>query len=67
MKPLARELTEPMILLEFGTQVALVANQARAQAAAPTVLVRGRLAAVMTTIAVGGGAAGAAIGNLMLR
>ncbi len=56
-----------MVLLELGTQVALVANQAGAQAAAPTVPVRGRIAAIMTTIAFGGGAAGAAIGNLMLR
>ena len=57
-----------MALLEIGTQVALVANQARAQAAAPVPFpVRGRLAAIMTTIAFGGGAAGAAIGNLMQR
>ncbi len=56
-----------MTLLEVGTQVALVANQARAQAAAATVPVRGRLAAIMTTIAFGGGAAGAAIGNIVLR
>lgn len=54
-----------MAVLEIGTQVALVANQARAQAAASSVPVRGRLAAIMTTIAFCGGAAGAAIGNLL--
>ena len=56
-----------MVLLEVGTQVALVANQARAQAAALSVPVRGRLAAILTTLAFGGGAAGAAIGNLLQR
>ena len=54
-----------MSLVEVGTQIALVANQARAQAAAPSLPIRGRLAAIMTTIAFGGGAAGAAIGNLL--
>ena len=54
-----------MVLLELGTQVALVANQASAQAGAPSVPVRGRLAAIMTTIAFGGGALGAVIGNLV--
>ena len=56
-----------MVLLELGTQVALVANQASAQAGAPSVPVRGRLAAIMTTIAFGGGAVGAVIGNLVQR
>ncbi len=54
-----------MVLLEIGTQVALVANQASAQACAPSIPVRGRLAAIMTTIAFGGGALGAVIGNLV--
>ena len=56
-----------MVLLELGTQVALGANQASAQAGAPSVPVRGRLAAIMTTIAFGGGALGAVIGNLVQR
>lgn len=56
-----------MSMLEIGTQVALVANQTRAQAAAPSVPVRGRMASIMTTIGFGGGAAGAAIGNLVWR
>ena len=56
-----------MVLLELGTQVALVANQAIAQAGAPSVPVRGRLAAILTTIAFGGGALGAVIGNLVQR
>ena len=54
-----------MVLLELGTQVALVANQASVQADASSVPVRGRLAAILTTIAFGGGALGAVIGNLV--
>ncbi len=55
-----------MLLLEVGTQIALVANQARAQASASSVPMRGRLASILTTIGFGGGAAGAALGNLLL-
>ena len=51
--------------LDSGTQVALVANQARAQALAATPAMRGRLAAIVTTIGFAGGAAGSAIGNLL--
>ena len=56
-----------MAFLEIGTQIALVANQSRAQAAAGSVSIRGRMAAIVTTIAFGGGAAGAALGNLLQR
>ncbi len=55
-----------MALLDVGTQVALVANQSRAQALASGPAVRGRLAAVVTTVGFAGGAAGAAAGNLLL-
>ncbi len=54
-----------MGLLEVGTQLALVANQTRAQALASTAAVRGRVTAIVTTIGFAGGAAGAAIGNLL--
>ncbi|GAC1343508.1 MAG: hypothetical protein NVSMB18_19460 [Acetobacteraceae bacterium] len=56
-----------MGLLDAGTQVALVANQARAQASASSPAMRGRLAAIVTTIGFAGGAVGATIGNLCLR
>ncbi len=56
-----------MGLLDAGTQVSLVANQARAQALASTPAMRGRLAAIVTTIGFVGGAAGSAIGNLLIR
>ena len=55
-----------MVLLDTGTQTALVANQARAQARATSPAMRGRLAAMVTTIGFGAGAAGAAIGNALL-
>ena len=54
-----------MTLLEIGTQTALVANQAQAQAQATSPAMRGRIAAVVTTIGFSGGAAGAAIGNAL--
>ena len=54
-----------MALLEIGTQLALVANQTRAQARAPTAATRGRITAIVTTIGFAGGAFGAAIGNLV--
>ncbi len=53
-----------MAVLDAGTQVALVANQTRVQREAPTNAVRGRLTAMVTTIAFLGGAVGAAVGNL---
>ena len=55
-----------MALLDMGTQVALVANQARAQAIASSPAMRGRLAAIVTTIGFAGGAIGAAIGNMLV-
>lgn len=55
-----------MALLDTGTQVALVANQARAQALASSPAMRGRVAAMITTLGFAGGALGAALGNLML-
>jgi predicted MFS family arabinose efflux permease len=56
----------PMALLDIGTQVALVANHARAQALASSPAMRGRLAAIVTAIGFAGGAVGAAIGNLLV-
>lgn len=55
-----------MTLLDMGTQTALVANQARGQASATTPAMRGRLAAIVTTIGFSAGAVGAAIGNALL-
>lgn len=55
-----------MALLDVGTQTALVANQARSQALATTPAMRGRLAAIVTTIGFGAGAIGAAVGNALL-
>jgi hypothetical protein len=55
-----------MGLLDAGTQVALVANQTRAQALASSPAMRGRLAAIVTTIGFVGGALGSAIGNLVV-
>ena len=54
-----------MTLLDAGTQTALVANQAQAQARATSPAMRGRLAAIVTTIGFSAGAAGAAIGNAL--
>ena len=54
-----------MALLDIGTQVALVANQARAQDVALSPAMRGRIAAIVTTIGFGGGAIGASLGNLI--
>ena len=52
-----------MALLDVGTQVSLVANQAQAQAAATSPAMRGRMAAIVTTVGFSAGALGAAIGN----
>ncbi len=54
-----------MAFLDIGTQIALVANQARAQALAATPPVRGRITAIVTTVGFAGGAIGAAMGNLL--
>ena len=54
-----------MTLLEIGTQTALVANQAQAQAEATSSAMRGRIEAFVTTIGFSAGAAGAAIGNAL--
>ena len=54
-----------MTLLDIGTQTALVANQAQAQAQATSSAMRGRIAAIVTTIGFSAGAAGAAIGNAL--
>ncbi|MBV8912405.1 MAG: MFS transporter [Acetobacteraceae bacterium] len=54
-----------MALLDTGTQAALVANQARAQALASSPAMRGRLAAIVTTVGFIGGAVGSALGNLL--
>ncbi len=53
-----------MALVDIGTQIALVANQARAQSSASSAAVRGRLASIVTTVGFVGGALGAAVGNL---
>ncbi len=54
-----------MALLDVGTQTALVSNQAQGQSLATTPAMRGRLAAIVTTIGFGAGAIGAAIGNAL--
>ena len=54
-----------MTLLDVGTQTALVGNQAQAQARATSPAMRGRLAAIVTTIGFAAGAAGAALGNAL--
>ena len=54
-----------MILLDVGTQTALVANQAQAQVQATSSAMRGRIAAIVTTLGFTAGAAGAAIGNAL--
>ena len=54
-----------MAMLDVGTQVALVSNQTRAQALASSPAMRGRVTAIVTTIGFGGGASGAALGNLI--
>lgn len=53
-----------MAFLDIGTQLALVANQSRAQALASSPAMRGRITAIVTTIGFAGGALGAALGNL---
>ncbi len=52
-----------MALLDIGTQISLVANQAQAQHLATSPAMRGRVAAIVTTIGFAAGALGAAIGN----
>ena len=52
-----------MALLDIGTQTSLVANQAQAQTLASSPAMRGRVAAIVTTIGFAAGALGAAIGN----
>ena len=56
-----------MMLVEIGTQLSLVSNQARAQATAPDLGTRGRMATVVTTVGFAGGALGAAVANLLTR
>lgn len=56
-----------MTLIDGGTQTALVANQARVQALATTASMRGRLAAMLTTIGFAGGAAGSACGFMLAQ
>ena len=52
-----------MALLDIGTQTSLVANQAQAQTLATSPAMRGRVAAIVTTVGFAAGAIGAAIGN----
>lgn len=59
--------TGAMILIEIGTQLALVANQTRAQAIAPDVGSRGRMASLVTAIGFVGGALGAAAANIFVH
>lgn len=54
-----------MAALDIGTQAALVANQAQAQARATSPAMRGRLAAIVTTVGFTAGAVGAALGNVL--
>lgn len=56
-----------MVFVEIGTQLALVANQTRAQAVAPDVGSRGRMASLVTAIGFAGGAFGAAAANTLAR
>jgi len=56
-----------IVLIEIGTQLALVANQTRAQAIAPDVGSRGRMASLVTAIGFAGGAIGAATANIFAR
>ena len=56
-----------MIFVEIGTQLALVANQTRAQAIAPDISSRGRMAALVTAVSFAGGALGAAAANMFTR
>ena len=56
-----------MVFIEIGTQLALVANQTRAQAIAPDVGSRGRMASLVTAIGFAGGALGAAVANMFAR
>ena len=52
-----------MLLLDAGTQLALVANQSRAQSSAPAS--RSRLSALITAVGFAGGAGGSLIGQLL--
>ncbi len=54
-----------MALLDIGTQTSLVANQAQAQTLATSPAMRGRVAAIVTTIGFAAGALGAALGNAL--
>lgn len=54
-----------MLLLDVGTQLALVANQSRAQSSAPAS--RSRLSALITAVGFAGGAGGSLIGQLLAR
>lgn len=56
-----------MVFIEIGTQLALVANQTRAQAIAPDVGSRGRMASLVTAVGFVGGALGAAAANMFAR
>lgn len=56
-----------MVCLEIGTQLALVANQTRAQAVAPDVGSRGRMASLVTAVGFVGGALGAAAANMVVH
>ena len=56
-----------MVLLDCGTQAALVSNQARAQATATDPAMRGRFAACLTTVSFTGGALGSALGFRLLQ
>lgn len=56
-----------MVFIEIGTQLALVANQTRAQAIAPDVGSRGRMASLVTAVGFAGGALGAATANMFSR
>ena len=52
-----------MLLLDVGTQLALVANQSRAQSSAPAS--RSRLSALITAVGFAGGAGGSLVGQLL--
>ena len=54
-----------MVMLDIGTQVALVANQSRAQALARSQAERGRVAAMMTTSGFAGGTVAGTLGALL--
>lgn len=56
-----------MVFIEIGTQLALVANQIRAQAIAPDVGSRGRMASLVTAVGFAGGALGAAAASMFAQ